>query len=74
MHTSLFFDIGNVQEFMNQLSVGNRLIFKDNLKGFLGFSFKCRYFYEKGTYYIWLTNDERRKLLVLLNKLIPIRN
>lgn len=66
---NFFFSMEEPIKYINQLNTGNRLIVDGDASPHAkGFTFYCRYFKEKGIYYIWLTNDERRKLLISLKK------
>jgi hypothetical protein len=59
------FGSGDRDNILNQLSNSNRMILPSGVRGIARIIIKCKYFhdYSQGLYYLWLSNDERRRII-----------
>jgi hypothetical protein len=56
------FGIGDKNAILSQLSKGTRMILEEGIRGHM-MTVDCKAKKVERSYYVWLTNDERRKLI-----------
>lgn len=61
--TKFMFGLGDKELIIDQLRAGTRLILSSGVRGYATVEFYGKYLCDGGKYYIWITNDERRRLL-----------
>lgn len=65
-HT-ITFGLNDKKEILNQLATGNRMILLLGLRG-IDFCFTCYLRKIDNVFYIWVSNDERRRIIQKLKK------
>jgi hypothetical protein len=67
--TDLDFGIDDAASILQQLETSNRLSLPRGLRGYpMVVQFKARHLIRDGHYYMWLSNDERKRLIRTLKQ------